>query len=95
MKKLIAMTVPLCLFLLGCAHTSGSYKPAKDGGQPELTFERWSFFYPFSMENVAFPGGVSIGKWGSSGGATELVPLVDATGKIIGYMAEGAVKGAK
>lgn len=84
----------LMLLLSGCALTSGTYRPAKDGGQPELSFKRVALFYPFSLENVSFPGGVSIGKWGSTGGAAELVPLVDATGKVIGYVAEGAAKGA-
>lgn len=93
MKKL--MTLAALALCAGCVMTGGKMKPAEDGKATTVTFYRFAVLYPFDVESLEFPGGLKIGKWASTGGAAELVPLVDATGKIIGYMAEGAVKGAK
>lgn len=92
----VAVLLALCLSIAsGCVSTFGNYKAAtKPDESPSFKFYRFAVCYPFAIEDVEFPNGVKIGKWSSTGGAAELVPLVDATGKLMGYVAAGAVKGA-
>lgn len=91
---LVCAIVLAVLACCGCVATKGSYQPGADG-KPKFEFRRYALFYPFALEDVAFPDGTRIGKYTTSGGATELVPLVDAGGKLLGYVVKGAVEGAK
>lgn len=93
MKKL--MTLAALALCAGCVMTGGKMKPAEDNKTMTVTFYRFAILYPFAVESLEFPGGFKIGKWTSTGGAAELVPLVDAGGKIFGYAVKGAVEGAK
>jgi len=92
----VAVALALMLSIaVGCVSTFGNYKAAtKLDESPSFKFYRFAVLYPFAIEDVEFPNGVKIGRWSSTGGAAELVPLVDATGKLVGYVAAGAVKGA-
>jgi len=92
----VALACALTLFGAGCVMTTGSYKPADAAGvtQPTVHFYRFAVLYPFAVEDVSMPGGVGIKKYGTSGGAAELVPLVDASGKMVGTFMGTAVKAA-
>lgn len=96
MKKLMILAASAAMLLSGCVATVGSYKPpATPAEKPTVRLYRVAILYPFAVEDVQLPDGTKIGKWNSTGGAAELVPLMDAGGKILGYVAKGAVAGVK
>jgi hypothetical protein len=95
-KRALGCLLPLGLLasmlLMGCVVTKGACVPKPAPEPPEISFFRVAFLYPFSVEDVSFPGGVALKKYGTSGGAPELVPLVDASGKLIGTMIGSGAK---
>lgn len=95
-KIAIALACLLTLFGAGCVITKGNYTPppVADVKQPTVSFLRCAVLYPFAVEDVTLPGGVGFGKYQTSGGAAELVPLFDSTGKVIGSVVGTAAKAA-
>jgi len=88
-----------CLFLgAGCRNIGGDYKTTTGVGLETKTVEVHiscqSLLWPSELSGAdltfpgptnTVPGHIGIGNYKSTGGAAELVPLVDATGKIVGY----------
>lgn len=95
-KIAVAVACLLTLFGAGCVMTKGNYTPPPivEVKQPTVSFWRWAFLYPFAVEDVRLPGGVGFGKYSTSGGAAELVPLVDASGRLVGTFIGTAAKTA-
>jgi hypothetical protein len=95
-KRALGCLLPLGLLasmlFTGCVVTKGACVPKPAPEPPEISFFRVAFLYPFSVEDVTFPGGVALKKYGTSGGAAELVPLVDASGKLVGTMIGSGAK---
>lgn len=89
-------------FFAGCVSTDVSWTQTvtepKDGPKvtvTEVKGDRDAFFYPFKVSDVEYKAGeLRMGSYQTSGGAAELVPLVDANGKLIGSVIGGAAKAA-
>jgi hypothetical protein len=97
---LILLPLAFSLILTGCVWTGGSYT-ASDG--TKVKGNRAAFLYPFKLGNAelvapapagATPGKFAIKSYETSGGAAELVPVIDASGRIVSYVVKGAVQGA-
>lgn len=84
--------------LSGCVWTSGTFKPAATVETPnpaQVSIRRIAFLYPFAIADVTYNAGeFKMGSYQTSGGATELVPLVDSTGKLVGSFIGTAAKAA-
>lgn len=84
--------------LSGCVWTSGTFKPAATVEVPnpaQVSIRRIAFLYPFAIADVTYNAGeFKMGSYQTSGGATELVPLVDSTGKLVGSFIGTAAKAA-
>lgn len=84
--------------LSGCVWTSGTFKPAATvevTNPAQVSIRRIAFLYPFAIADVAYHAGeFKMGSYQTSGGATELVPLVDSSGKLVGSFIGTAAKAA-
>lgn len=85
----IALACLMTLFNAGCCVTSIK--------TPEASGWRFACLYPFETGSASIKtlnGSAEVGNYKTSGGAAELVPLVDASGKLVGTFIGTAAKTA-
>ena len=88
-KIAVALACLLTLWGAGCCATRID--------TPEASGWRVALLYPFEMGNATIKtanGSAEVGSYKTTGGATELVPLVDASGKLVGTFIGTAAKAA-
>ncbi len=88
-KIAVALACLLTLFGAGCCATRIK--------TPEASGWRFAFLYPFETGSASIKtlnGSAEVGNYKTSGGAAELVPLVDASGKLVGTFIGTAAKAA-
>lgn len=83
----------------GCVWTKGTFEPAPTAAvpnPPKVSVWRFAILYPFEVADVAYDpaGSFHMGSYKTSGGAAELVPLVNASGELVGTVMGKTVKAA-
>lgn len=82
--------------LAGCVCTTATVKPVPTATVPDpptVHVYRFAILYPFEVADLSY-GDLRLGKYSTTGGAAELVPMFDAAGKFVGTFIGTAAKTA-